>query len=308
LSSSHAIEPKITVAVRTLLAAGHTITGTHRQPRHVEIQSQRKDVLGATIPYLIALTDEDEFSPDEIGDIRRSAQNQSRALVAIARLPGSDWISWDDFTEALGGAVPSWQALSPEYSAALIIASKNRLPIGMTGDAWLIFEDLVSYGLEFVFGRRVRRLGGRTRGRRVSDIQAQTPQERIVVVDAKAADGKGFNVTWPELRPLIEYVARQKDRQRGQLAVTGALVVSSQFPQPAERLQELSNQFLAETSVPVSFLRAEDLRRVVEVLTANVQARNAIRWNQILKGGLVNIQEFDRELNAVGSERILRGA
>lgn len=308
MNSSHAIEPKVSVAVRTLLAAGHTITGTHRQPRHVEIQSQRKDVLGATIPYLIALTDEDVFSAAEIADILRSAQNQSRSLVAIARLPGNDWISWEDFTEALGGAVPSWQALSPDYFAALMTASQNQLPKGMTGDAWLIFEDLVGYGLEFVFGRRVRRLGGRTRGRRVSDIQAQTPQERIIVVDAKAAGGDGFDVQWPELRPLIEYVARQKNRQRGQLAITGALMVSSQFRQSRERLQELSNQFLAETGVPVSFLRAEDLGRIVEVLTANIHARNAIRWNQILKGGLVNIQDFDNELSAVDSERISRGA
>lgn len=307
MNFSHAIEPKVSVAVRTLLAAGHTITGTHRQPRHVEIQSERKDVLGATIPYLIALTDEDEFSGAEIADIIRSAQNQSRSLVAIARLPGNDWISWEDFTEALGGAVPSWQALSPDYFAALITASQNQLPTGMTGDPWLIFEDLVGYGLEFVFGRRVRRLGGRTRGRRVSDIQAQTPQERIIVVDAKAAGG-GFDVQWPELRPLIEYVARQKDRQRGQLAVKGALIVSSQFRQPSERLQELSNEFLAETGVPVSFLKAEDLRRIVEVLTANVQARNAIRWNQILKGGLVEIHDFEREMRAVDSERISRGS
>jgi hypothetical protein len=307
LNSSHAIEPKVSVAVRTLLAAGHTITGTHRQPRHVEIHSERKDVLGATIPYLIALTDEDEFSASEIADIFRSAQNQSRSLVAIARLPGNDWISWEDFTEALGGAVPSWQALSPDYFAALITASQNQLPTGMTGDPWLIFEDLVGYGLEFVFGRRVRRLGGRTRGRRVSDIQAQTPQERIIVVDAKAAGG-GFDVQWPELRPLIEYVARQKDRQRGQLAVTGALIVSSQFRQPSGRLQELSNEFLAETGVPVSFLKAQDLRRIVEALTAKVQARNAIRWNQILRGGLVDINDFEREMTAVGSERISRGS
>jgi len=85
-------------------------------------------------------------------------------------------------------------------------------------------------------------------------------------------------------------------------------MVSSQFRQSRERLQELSNQFLAETGVPVSFLRAEDLGRIVEVLTANIHARNAIRWNQILKGGLVNIQDFDNELSAVDSERISRGA
>ena len=216
--NSHKTTAQTNIAVRTLLAAGYTIVSTHRQPRHIEIRCERKDILGAIISYLIAITDVEELTTDEIEDVKRSAQALRSVLVVVSGISTDDSVSWDDFTEALGGAVPSWQALSPEYEDALIVAAKNERPAGETGEAWLIFEDLVGYGLEYVFGRRVRRLGGRKRGRTVSDMQAHTPQAQIEVVDAKAAGGDGFDVTWPALRALVEYVERQKVRQQGRLA------------------------------------------------------------------------------------------
>jgi hypothetical protein len=307
LVDSHRTEPKTDITVRTLLAAGYTVTGSHRQPRHIEILCHRTDILGATIPYLIAVADADELTLDEIADIKRSAESQACVPVIIARLTGEHGISWDDFTEALGGAIPSWQALSPEYSDALITAASNQLPHGTSGEAWLLFEDLVAYGLEFIFGRRVRRLGGRTRGRTVSDMQAQTPQEKVFVVDAKAAGGKGFDVTWPALRALVEYVLRQRNRQRGHLDVSGALVLSSKFQQPDERLQELSNQFLGEAGVPVSFMEANVLSEIVNALRDRSDLRNAIRWSSILTGGRIKLGSFSRDLTAAQTERVRRG-
>jgi hypothetical protein len=304
LRDHHKTEPKTNIAVRTLLAAGYTILGTHRQPRHIEIRCERKDILGATIPYLIAITDVDELTNDEIEDVKRSADAQSSVLVIVSAISSDDSVSWEDFTEALGGAVPSWQALSPEYEGALTLSATNELPEGESGEAWLIFEDLVGYGLEYIFGRRVRRLGGRKRGRTVSDMQAQTPQERVEVVDAKAAGGGGFDVTWSALRPLVEYVQRQKVRQQGHLFVSGAIVVSSKFQQDRSRLQQLSNQFLGATQAPVSFMTAEVLGRIVAILRDHPDLRNAIRWDSILTGGLIRLEAFTNELAAAESERI----
>jgi hypothetical protein len=307
LTDSHETEPGTNIIVRTLLAAGYTIAGGHRQPRHIEILCHRTDILGATIPYLIALTDADGLADEEIEDIKRSATSQSRVPVIIARTPGVEWISWDDFTEALGGAVPSWQALSPDYGASLITASENKLPVGTSGEVWLLFEDLTAYGLEFVFGRRVRRLGGRKRGRTVSDMQAQTPQEQVLVVDSKAAGGKGFDVTWPALRALVEYVQRQRNRQRGHLEVSGALVVSSKFRQTDKRLQEISNQFLGEARVTASFIEAKVLSDIVNILRDRPDLRNAVRWSSILTGGRIKLETFERELAAAETERVKRG-
>lgn len=307
VDDGHLTFPQTKIAIRTLIVAGYSIEGSHSQPRHIEILCKRKDILGASIPYLIAVTDVDNFSKEEIEDIRHSASNQDRISIIVAPISSEETISWDDFIEALGGAVPSWQALSPEYDQALVTAAKNQLPAGETeGEAWLIFEDLVGSGLEFIFGRRVRRLGGRLRGRPVSDMQAQIPTGEALVVDTKASAG-GFDVTWSELRPLVEYVRRQRVRQRGQVELFGAFILSSNFKQTDDRLSELSLTFFGDVRVPLSFIDATILAATVNLFRERPDARNGIQWNQIFKGGRIHLSAIEKELQAVDDERIKNG-
>ena len=307
VDDSHITRPRTQIATRTLIVAGYSIEGSHWQPRHIEILCKRTDILGSSIPYLIAVTDCDEFSEEEIEDIHRSALNQNRIPVIVTPVPSERTISWEDFTEALGGAVPSWQALSPEYDQALVTAAKNQLPAGITkGEAWLFFEDYVGYGLEFIFGRRVRRLGGRVRGRPVSDMQAQMPIGDVLVVDAKAS-ANGFDVTWSELRPLVEYVKRQRVRQSGQVELFGALMSSSDFKQKDDRLLQLSLEFGAEAKVPLSFIDAGVLAATINLFREKPAARNGIRWNQIFKGGRIPLSIIEKELQAVDDERVREG-
>ncbi len=307
VDDSHRTPPQTPTATRTLIVAGYSIEGSHRQPGHIEILCKRTDILGASIPYLIAVTDLDELSEVEIDDIYHSAENQDRIPIIITPISSERTISWEDFTEALGGAVPSWQALSPEYDQALVTAAKNELPIGVTeSEAWLIFEDLVSSGLEFIFGRRVRRLGGRVRGRAVSDMQAQMPTGHVLVVDTKAS-ADGFDVIWSELRPLVEYVKRQRVRQHGHVELCGALISSSNFKQDDARLIELCLNFLAEAQVPLSFIDADVLVKTVNLFRENPDARNGIYWNQIFKGGRIRLSSIKKELQAVNDERVKNG-
>ena len=304
---SHRTQPQTQTATRTLIVAGYSIEGSNRQLRHIEILCKRSDILGASIPYLIAVTDFDELSEAEIDDIYHSAENQNRIPIIVTPIPSEKTISWEDFTEAFGGAVPSWQALSPEYDQALVTAAKNQLPAGETkGEAWLIFEDLVGSGLEFIFGRRVRRLGGRLRGRPVSDMQAQMPTGEVLVVDTKASAG-GFDVTWSELRPLAEYVRHQRVRQRGQVELFGALISSSNFKQNDDRLSELSSRFFAEVRVPLSFIDADVLTATVNLFQERPDVRNGIHWNQIFKGGRICLSIITDEMHAVDNERVRKG-
>jgi hypothetical protein len=138
-------------------------------------------------------------------------------------------------------------------------------------------------------------------------MQAQTPQEKVFVIDAKAAGGEGFDVTWPGLRPLVEYVKRQRLRQRGHFDVAGALVLSSKFQQPDARLQELSDQFIGEAGVPASFMEAKVLSEVVNAVRTRPDLRNAVGWSSILTGGRVKLAAFKRELAATDAERVRRG-
>lgn len=307
MDDTHITQPKTQTAIRTLIVAGYTIERSHWQPRHIEILCKRTYMLGASIPYLIAVTDADECSEAEINGILRSASNQGRIPVIVTPGPSEKTISWEDFTEVHGGAVPSWQALSSEYDQALVTAAKNQLPTDVTnGKAWLIFEDLVGSGLEFIFGRRVIRLGGRLSGRRVSDMLAQIPTGPILVVDTKAS-ADGFDVTWSELRPLVEYVKQQRVRQCGHANLLGALISSSDFKQSDARLLELCLEFGAEAKVPLSFIDADVLAATINLFRERPDVRNGIHWNQVFKGGRIRLSSIEKELQAVNDERVRKG-
>jgi hypothetical protein len=299
----------VDTAVRTLLAAGYNVIGADLGPQHIEIRCERVDVLGTPIPYLFVISSGESFSPEEITDFTEAARTDGRVLVLVARAPyatGHAWISWSSFVEALGGAVPVWRALTNEFDELINHAAWNQRPPNHVGEVWLLFEDLVRDGLEFVFGRRVVRLGGRSRGRTVSDMQAQTPGGHILVVDAKAT-GEGFDAGWAELRPLVEYVHRQVTRQVGHLPVRGAMVVSSDFQQSEQRLMQISARFLGETGVPLTFLGLDGFLAMINTFRVRSDLRNGVRWEQLFTGGRFSTVDFLAEVEAVGAERVRRG-
>lgn len=292
--------------MRTLLASGFTITGSQRRPRYIIIDCERIGALGVLCRYAVAVTDSEEFTQDEREDIVAHAAYEHRGVAYVAAESSLGQLAWDEFLDALGGAVPSWRALSAEYGESLLTLAKNELPLGASGEAWRLFEEAVADGLEFVLGRRVQRLGGRRRGMTVSDMIAQMPNLDLLVVDAKAARN-GFDASWAGMRALGEYVLRQVIRQRGHNRVFGALMVSSTFDQDSDSLRDLSARFNAEFRTPVGFLRAEALSRMVEVFRVAPQLRNAIRWNQVFAGGSVDLAVIDREIGDAEHERYPAG-
>jgi hypothetical protein len=166
-----------------------------------------------------------------------------------------------------------------------------------------LFEDLVGDGLEFVFARKVRRMGARKRGQRVSDMITEIPDSAVLVVDAKATAGT-FNASISELRPLIEYTRMQRLRQRGHNEVFAAVLVAREFEQDAAASTGVSRQFLAETTAPVAFLRAQLLGRMVTSFSERPDLRIAIHWRSLFSGGLISDRDFDNELSRADAERI----
>lgn len=298
--------PETAVATRTLLAAGYKITASSRHPNHIEYECERSDTFGASVPYTIVVCDTDQPPAREVQAARVVANHKGRVFLVVAKASGSDWISWTDFVEALGGAVPNWRALGPTYPGVVNSSATNAKPPEVIGEPWQIFEDAIADGLEFLLGHRVRRLGGRRRGRVVSDLLGRTPDDRVIVIDAKASSSP-CEVSWPGLRPLVDYVTTQRIRQQGQLEVSGAVLVAARFQQSADRLQELSAQFLADTRVPLSYLQAADLVAMVIELSRRPELRNGIRWRRILcAGGVVSLAVFRDEIQSAGEQRINR--
>jgi len=176
------------------------------------------------------------------------------------------------------------------------------LPVEVTGEAWRLFEDLVADGFELVFARKVRRMGARKRGQRVSDMITQIPDGAVLVVDAKATAG-AFSASISELRPLIEYTRMQRLRQRGHNEVFAAVLVAPAFEQDASGLSGVSKQFVAETAAPVAFLQATLLGQMVTSLSQRPDLRIAVHWRSLFSGGLINTRDFQSELRRADTER-----
>ncbi len=295
----------VSTATRTLLAAGYEVTNCERHPGYAEISCEIISRLGARVRYLIAFTDQQDFSQAQREEISRDAEADQRSVALVARYAGEQQASWEEFLDALGGAIPSWRALNEEYADLLQITAQNELPEGKTGEAWRLFEELVADGLEFVLGRRVRRLGGNKRGLAVSDMLAQLPDGGLEVVDAKASN-EPFVADWSAMRPLVEYVEKQKQRQRGQNDVIGALLVSSSFKQGETALSDLARRFLAETGVPLAFLPSHTLVGMVHRMQVGPHLRGAIRWRLLFAGGLVELATLEREAEQAGNEQYAR--
>ena len=304
ISSSADLEAR--TITRTLTAAGYEITNARRQPYGLEVQCSKRDLLGVAVQYVIAFWDADTPNTPMESQIRREALHQSRLLLSVARQPGPEWLGWAEFLDGLGGAVPTWRALTPEFPAILDQASRNEVPAGLTGEAWRIFEEAVADGLEFVLGRRVRRLGGARRASRVGDIIAMTADESVFVVDAKAS-GKPYDASWPNLRPLVEYVKVQQQRQRGHAAVGGAVLVARKFEQSNRRLAELSAEFLAETRTTLTFLETSTLAKTVAAVAGNPGVRNAVLWSKLLsRPGSLSPAQITQGIAAADAERYPR--
>ncbi len=293
--------PNVATAVRTLLLSGYTIENNHRQPTHTELTCSAP-LLGIEVPLLLALTEADDFPPSIRERLTEVAKREGRGLVVVAALPGRDQLGWLDFLDYFGGPVPSWRALSDDYLTELETASMNSKPEGFEGEVWRLYEQLVADGLEFCFGRKVRRLGAAKRGQRVSDLLTQIPEGEVLVVDAKAT-ATTFDAAFHELRPLIEYTKNQKIRQKGSFEVFAALVVSKAYTQDAGSLAAVSREFLSEVGSPVAFLHAADLAYFVTKLRDNPHVRPGMRWKRIFAGGLVVRSAFDNELSKVNLER-----
>jgi hypothetical protein len=292
----------VATAARTLVAAGYLIHGVHRQPSHIEFKCDRTTRLGPIFHFLIAITQEGELTPEQVDDISHAARNQNREPVFVCAHGADGQLSWAEFLDVLGGAVPPWRVLTAGFADDLEIASKNQLPPGLSGEPWRLFEILAADAFEFCFGRRARRMGAHQRGKRVSDIVAPLPDFDVIVIDAKAS-ADGFNVVWDSLRPLVEYVKRQKIRQEGGGEVIAALVLSSKFQQDEERLGGVAREFLGETRTALCFMTADTLAYLVKQLLQRSDMRSALRWKLIFSGGIINRENLKREIASAMAER-----
>jgi hypothetical protein len=290
---------------RTLAANGYVVTRGYAHPDYLEIGCEKSDVFGCELRYLVAVTDRKELDGSQVEALARRCSTEGRILVVVGREGAPGQLPLGEFFDRLGGEVPRWRALTGDYHRAIRTAARNRIPRGHRGPAWRLLEDLAADGLEFSFGRRARRLGGRTPGARTPDVLVVAPDLRLYLLDAKAASSP-FDASWPNLRALGEYVDQQRERQRGSFAVNGAVIVSSGFAQREAALARTSLEFAQEHRVALAFLPAEVLSTVVAAMREHIDVRNAVQWRRVLQGGLVTTTAFEQELRRTCQQRVSR--
>ena len=209
------VKARTATVSRTLLAAGFRIKRARRQPGHIEVSCERRDVLGATVPYLLVFCDGDEPPAADVTNIRRTAARAGQDLVLVAQTSGPEWISWTDFLAALGGAVPTWRALGEDYTAILRSVAKTELPLGMTGEAWAEHEGLIvadrKVRLAYDLGSGVLLTGEVSR----VDVDLVGGGYRAILLGAADQDWRD------ELRtPLLQRaVAKHFDRHESEVAI-----------------------------------------------------------------------------------------
>ena len=295
------IDPNLAVATRTLQAAGFEITAVARHSAHVEYECERQDAFGAIVRYTVVITAHDE-PPVDLTFTTREAELAGRTIVVVAGQGGTNWLSWSEFLSVLGGAVPNWRALSDKYSDALRTASRNELPPDALGEAWRVFEEAVADGLEFVFGQRVKRMGGVHRFKALADMLALAPDGLLILVDAKAAGGGVYELERPKLRALAEYVQRQRTRQSGTVPLGTALIVAASF-EPAGSLDTICNEFMAQSQVPLALLEVETLVTLVSNLRDAPTLRPKLRWRHIfVRNGVIPPKAVDDEIASAREE------
>jgi hypothetical protein len=137
---------------------------------------------------------------------------------------------------------------------------------------------------------------------------AQTPDERILVIDAKASNDP-YSVTMAGLRPLIEYAQVQQWRQQGHAQVGAAVLVANAFQQDEDQIKTTSNEFLSEMKVPLSCLQVEVFLQMVDYLSCHPQVRNGIRWARLFcQCGPVKAKDFEEEATYAEEQRMPRAA
>ena len=296
---------RVADVIRTIVVGGFLVERVIQQPLHIEVDAHRFDMFGRRIPYMFVVSDK-ALSPRALEGLKRIAGNAKRVLVCTSKTKSSTEIAWKDFCNALGGAVPSWRALNSDFRNILMTTSANKKLPELKGEAWLIFEETICDGLEYLLGLRVGRYGGRTRGKKVSDLIATLPEQKLLIVDAKATKGS-FDASGGGLRALVEYVGVQKARQTGDMPLVGALVVSRAFKQGEIALAKIASQFQADTQVPVTFCTAHVLADIVDRLSKDPGSRIAVRWTRVFcGGGLITSRVALNEIEAAITQRVSR--
>lgn len=294
-----ASEPDLSLAVRTLLSGGFVLNKVQREPGYALLVARRVDEFGMAHRYCFAVF-EDEFSPAQIEAIEIAAKYHGAEPVlvgeGIADLPN---LEWDGFISLFGGPILSLKPFEPQFREHLHELGHNRLPEGLGGKADDLFEVYVREALEFVLGERVVRYGQDRLFEARPDGLVLPSQGFYALYDAKAY-GDGYPVTQDSLRQFGSYVKDFSKRYGTYLQrLNSFLVISGKFAQGDKALDSRARDFMAEHQVPLSFMTADTLGEIIEILAETPVVRRAVNWSRVFSDSVARPSLVRSEIGLV---------
>lgn len=291
--------PEFPLVVRALLYGGFDLDRVEREPGYALFVASRPDEFGVSRRYCFAVFEEG-FSSPQVETVKIEAEHYGAEPVLVGEGNADVTnLGWDRFISLFGGPVLSLKPFEPRFREHLRELGHNRLPEGVQGEPDDLFEVYVREALEFVLAARVRRYGQDRRFEKRPDGIVLPHRNFYALYDAKAY-GKGYKVTQESVRQFGSYVEDFSARYGTYLRRLNCfLVVSGDFVQRERALERRSREFVAKHGVPLSFLKADALGEMVEVLSETPVVRRAIDWSSVFSDPVAQASRVRAEVQAV---------
>lgn len=300
--------PNLSVAVRTLTLGGFFLDsgeGAQRNPGYTLLHMNRDDEFGVEHKYSFAIFDQ-KPTPAQVNAANIAATYKHSNLVVISSVSSDEVesIEWDRFINIFGGPVLSSSVLEPEFKSYLATLGRNTLPELLTGKPDDLFEIFVRNALEFMFDCRVVRYGQNRRFEARPDGVVIQGKGFTALYDAKAY-AEGYKVTIDSIRQFKSYVEEFKRRYNQYFEMNTFIVISGFFPHEHKTLEERSRAMLAEARVPLSFLSADTLGEIIELLSNSPLTRRSIDWRKVFANPVITKSLIEKELETLKKDKII---
>lgn len=296
--------PNIATAVRTLTTGGFILKGADRKPGYTLLYFSRFDEFGVVQEYCFVLSD-NKLGVSQVKGATIAARHHHAQPVFIGGGEIQPGVEWEQFVNIFGGPILDTIPLDPRFAKQLVTLGHNDLPEGLQGKPDDLFERYVHAALEFILGGRVVRYGQARLFEAKPDGLAIPSPNFSALYDAKASKDR-YEVTANTIRQFKSYIADFNRCYSSYYQLNAFMVVSGEFPHRDSTLHERSQELLAETRVPLAFLDALSLSKIIKLLAEYPLMRRSVNWARVFSKVIVRPNIVKTELEAIQKDGIIR--
>ena len=301
-------ESQIPKIVRTLVGSGFVLEKVDRKPNYIVFDVYRLDEFGVKLRYLLAFSGSDGIPSSDVDGLDRIASPTKASLVIIGSVkvsrPDIPVITMREFEGRLGGLIPSFLPLQENYPTHLATLGLNKLPRGLTGTADDLFEKYVHSGLQFMLQDKVIRYGQERRGEAVPDGLVLGRNSFHLLYDCKAAKN-GYEISRTSIRQFADYVNSFHNRYEGYVGRLHAfLVISGKFKSD-ETFDGRSRELYSECKVPLVFLTASELGKIISLFADHPALRQCVDWRVIFSGVSVSAASVESNIRVREKDKVI---